>query len=184
VTDKASCDAAAAAAIEAFGRIDVLVTNAGITQPAKTCDITGADYDRILDVSLRGTLYMSQAVLPTMRAQKSGSIVCISSVNGSKGAFGQTNYSAAEAGVHGFTKALALEVAKKNVTVNVVAPGLIDTDMTKGLTDKDQTDWSAQIPAGRIGSPDDVAAAVCFLASDEASYITGQVLAVNGGMYT
>jgi 3-oxoacyl-[acyl-carrier protein] reductase len=97
---------------------------------------------------------------------------------------GQANYAASKAGLIGFSKALAREVASRNVTVNVVAPGLIETDMTKSLTDRSQTDWSAQIPVGRIGSPDEVAAAVCFLASDEAAYITGQVLAVNGGMYT
>jgi 3-oxoacyl-[acyl-carrier protein] reductase len=118
-----------------------------------------------------------------MVKQRSGRIISISSVVGQAGNAGQSNYAASKAGLIGFSKALAREVASRGITVNVVAPGLIDTDMTRAITDKAQGDWAAQIPLGRLGAADDVAAAVCFLASDEASYITGQVLAVNGGMY-
>jgi 3-oxoacyl-[acyl-carrier protein] reductase len=119
-----------------------------------------------------------------MVKQRYGRIVTISSVVGQSGNAGQTNYAASKAGLIGFSKALALEVASRNITVNVVAPGLIDTDMTKAITDAAQQDWSEKIPLGRLGTPDDIAAAVCFLASDAASYITGHVLAVNGGMYS
>jgi len=122
-------------------------------------------------------------VIEGMRERKFGRIINVSSINGQKGQIGQTNYSAAKAGEIGFTKALAQEVASRNVTVNAVAPGLIDTDMTKAISDGAQDDWASKIPLKRLGSPDDVASAVAFLASDEASYITGHVLAVNGGMY-
>src|SRR5438067_4810056 len=154
VTDKASCDAAAAAVLKAFGRIDVLVNNAGITQPAKTCDITGADYDRILDVSLRGTLYMSQAVLPVMQAQRSGSIVCISSVSAQRGGgiLGGPHYSAAKAGVLGLARALAREAGIDGIRVNCVTPGLIATDINKGLIPDDRMQGILdQIPLNRIG---------------------------------
>jgi 3-oxoacyl-[acyl-carrier protein] reductase len=119
-----------------------------------------------------------------MIRQRGGRIVCISSVVGQSGNAGQANYAASKAGLIGFAKAVALEVASRGITVNVVAPGLVETDMTRAITDGARDDWAAKIPLRRLGTPDDVASAVCFLASDEASYITGQVLAVNGGMYT
>jgi 3-oxoacyl-[acyl-carrier protein] reductase len=118
-----------------------------------------------------------------MLKQRAGRIIAVSSVVGQMGNAGQTNYAASKAGLIGFAKALAREVASRGITVNVVAPGMIETDMTRAITEKAQVDWAAQIPLGRLGVPDDVASAVCFLASDEASYITGHVLAVNGGMY-
>ena len=185
VTDKASCEAAAAAVLKAFGRIDVLVNNAGITQPVKTLGISGADYDRILDVSLRGTLYMSQAVIPAMQRQKGGAIVCISSVSAQRGGgiLGGPHYSAAKAGVLGLAKAMAREFGPDNVRVNCITPGLIATDINKGKIPEDKRQAILDgIPLGKIGEPADVAGAVVFLASDLSKYCTGIVVDVNGGM--
>ncbi len=185
VTDKAACDAAAAAALKAFGRIDILVNNAGITQPVKTLEITGSDYDRILDVSLRGTLYMSQAAIPAMRTQKSGSIVCISSVSAQRGGgiFGGPHYSAAKAGVLGLAKAMAREFGIDGIRVNCITPGLIETDITAGkLSDEKKAEINATIPLARLGRADDVAGACVYLASDLSAYCTGITLDVNGGM--
>jgi NAD(P)-dependent dehydrogenase (short-subunit alcohol dehydrogenase family) len=185
VTDKASCEAAAAEALKAYGRIDILVNNAGITQPVKTLEITGADYDRILDVSLRGTLYMSQAALPAMRQQQSGSIVCISSVSAQRGGgiFGGPHYSAAKAGVLGLARAMAREFGVEGIRVNCITPGLIETDITQGkLTPERKKEISETIPLARLGAAADVAGACVFLASDLAAYCTGITLDVNGGM--
>ncbi|MBT0570218.1 glucose 1-dehydrogenase [Curvibacter sp. CHRR-16] len=185
VTDKASCDAAVAAVLHAFGRIDTLVNNAGITQPVKTLEITGADYDRILDVSLRGTLYMSQAVLPTMRAQQSGSIVCISSVSAQRGGgiLGGPHYSAAKAGVLGLARAMAREFGPENIRVNCITPGLIGTDIIKGkLTEEKKAEIAETVPLARLGRADDIAGACVFLASALSAYCTGITLDVNGGM--
>src|SRR4051794_10377178 len=185
VTDKGTCEAAATAVLQAFGRIDVLVNNAGITQPVKTLEITGADYDRILDVSLRGTLYMSQAVLPAMRAARSGSIVCISSVSAQRGGgiFGGPHYSAAKAGVLGLAKAMAREFGIDGIRVNSVTPGLIQTDITGGkLTDEMRQEITKGIPLSRLGNAEDVAGIYLFLASDLSAYVTGAVIDVNGGM--
>jgi len=185
VTDKASCEAAAAAVLKAFGRIDALVNNAGITQPVKTLDITGADYDRILDVSLRGTLYMSQAALPAMRAQKSGSIVCISSVSAQRGGgiFGGPHYSAAKAGVLGLARAMAREFGAEGIRVNSITPGLVETDITQGkLSDAQKAQIADTIPLARLGRPADIAGACVFLASELSGYCTGITLDVNGGM--
>jgi NAD(P)-dependent dehydrogenase (short-subunit alcohol dehydrogenase family) len=185
VTDKASCDAAIATALKTLGRIDVLMNNAGITQPVKTLGISGADYDRILDVNLRGTLYMSQAVLPTMQAQKSGSIICISSVSAQRGGgiFGGPHYSAAKAGVLGLARAMAREFGIDGVRINCITPGLIETDITQGkLSDEKKVEIAESIPLARLGRPADVAGACVFLASDLAAYCTGITLDVNGGM--
>jgi NAD(P)-dependent dehydrogenase (short-subunit alcohol dehydrogenase family) len=185
VTDKASCELAAKTVLERCGRIDILVNNAGITQPRKTADITGADYDAVLDVSLRGTLYMSQAVLPAMRAARSGSIVCISSVSAQRGGgiLGGPHYSAAKAGVLGLARAMAREVGIDGVRVNCVTPGLVATDINKGLIPPERmAGILEQIPLNRIGEPADVAGCVVFLASDLAKYCTGVTLDVNGGM--
>ncbi|MFM2274944.1 MAG: hypothetical protein RL211_816 [Pseudomonadota bacterium] len=185
VTKKDQCDAAAAAILAQYGQIDILVNNAGITQPVKTLEITGADYDRILDVSLRGTLYMSQAVIPAMRTQRSGSIICISSVSAQRGGgiFGGPHYSAAKAGVLGLAKAMAREFGVDGIRVNCITPGLIETDITQGkLGDAKKAEISSTIPLARLGRPSDVAGACIFLASDLSAYCTGITLDVNGGM--
>jgi NAD(P)-dependent dehydrogenase (short-subunit alcohol dehydrogenase family) len=185
VTDKASCEAAVAAVLKAFGRVDVLVNNAGITQPRKTVDISGADYDAVLDVSLRGTLYMSQAVIPVMQRQRSGSIVCISSVSAQRGGgiLGGPHYSAAKAGVLGLARAMARELGPDSIRVNCIAPGLIETDISKGkLSDAKKAEIAQTVPLGRLGAAVDVAGACVFLASDLSAYCTGITLDVNGGM--
>jgi NAD(P)-dependent dehydrogenase (short-subunit alcohol dehydrogenase family) len=185
VTDKAACEAAAAEVLKTYGRIDILVNNAGITQPVKTLDITGADYDRILDVSLRGTLYMSQAVIPAMRAQQGGSIVCISSVSAQRGGgiFGGPHYSAAKAGVLGLARAMAREFGAEGIRVNCITPGLIETDITAGkLSDEKKAEINSTIPLARLGRADDVAGACVFLGSELSAYCTGITLDVNGGM--
>jgi NAD(P)-dependent dehydrogenase (short-subunit alcohol dehydrogenase family) len=185
VTDKASCDAAIAAVLQVFGRVDVLVNNAGITQPRKTVDITGADYDAVLDVSLRGTLLMSQAVIPVMQRQRTGSIVCISSVSAQRGGgiLGGPHYSAAKAGVLGLARAMARELGPDGVRVNCITPGLIETDISKGkLTDERKAEIAQTIPLSRLGVAADVAGACVFLASELSSYCTGITLDVNGGM--
>ena len=185
VTDKGSCQAAVKTVLEQLGRIDVLVNNAGITQPVKTLEISGADYDRILDVSLRGTLYMSQAVLPTMQQQKDGSIICISSVSAQRGGgiLGGPHYSAAKAGVLGLARAMAREFGPEGIRVNSITPGLIGTDIIKGkLTEDKKAEIAETIPLGRLGRARDIAGACVFLGSDLAAYCTGITLDVNGGM--
>src|SRR5690349_16404529 len=170
-----------ATVLEQRGRIDILVNNAGIARDGLMLRMKRDDWDQVLATNLTAAFTTVQAVLKPTIKQRSGRIISISSVAGQMGNAGQANYAASEAGLIGFSKALAKEVASRNITVNVVTPGLIDTDMTRAISDKAQGDWSSAIPLARLGTPADVAAAVCFLASDEASYITGQVLAVNGG---
>lgn len=185
VADQAQVRDAVAQVLAQFGRIDVLVNNAGITQPVKTLDITNADFDRIVDVNLRGTLLMSQAVIPTMRSQRSGSIICMSSVSAQRGGgiFGGPHYSAAKAGVLGLGKAMARELGPDNVRVNAITPGLIHTDITGGLLQDERRHAIIEgIPLGRLGEARDVAHAALFLASDLSSYLTGITLDVNGGM--
>jgi 3-oxoacyl-[acyl-carrier protein] reductase len=183
VTDAASVDALISGAIAAHGRIDILVNNAGITRDQLMLRMKRDDWDQVIATNLTSAFVCAQAVIKPMVKQRSGRIISVSSVVGQAGNAGQANYAASKAGLIGFSKALARELASRNITVNVVAPGLVETDMTRAIADKAQGDWAAQIPLGRIGTPEDIAAAVCFLASDEASYITGHVLAVNGGMY-
>jgi 3-oxoacyl-[acyl-carrier protein] reductase len=183
MTDTASLEQLVAGVLERHGRIDVLVSNAGVTRDQLLLRMKRADWDEVIATNLTAAFTLCQAVLKPMLKQRSGRIVAISSVVGQVGNAGQANYAASKAGLIGFCKSVAREVASRNITANVVAPGLIETDMTRAIGGDAQKDWSSQIPLGRVGSPDDVAAAVCFLASDEASYITGQVLGVNGGMH-
>ena len=183
VTDAGAVDALVAGALERHGTIDILVNNAGIARDQLLLRMKREDWDQVIATNLTAAYLCAQAVLRPMIRQRSGRIVSVSSVVGQTGNAGQANYAASKAGLIGFSKALAREVASRNITVNVVAPGLIETDMTRALAGKVQGDWAAQIPLGRLGDAADVAAAVCFLVSDEAAYITGQVLAVNGGMY-
>jgi 3-oxoacyl-[acyl-carrier protein] reductase len=183
VTDAASIDGMVAGTLERHGRIDILVNNAGIARDQLMLRMKREDWDQVLATNLTAAFTAAQAVLKPMIRQRGGRIISVGSVVGQMGNAGQANYAASKAGLIGFSKALAREVASRSITVNVVAPGLIETDMTKAISDRAQGDWSSMIPLARLGTPADVAAAVCFLASDEASYITGQVLAVNGGMY-
>lgn len=184
VTGRDSCEAAVARVGETLGAPDILVNIAGITQPLRTMEIEPAQYDAVLDVNLRGTLYMSQAVIPAMRARKSGAIVNMSSVSAQRGGgiFGGPHYSAAKAGILGLTKAVARELAGDGIRVNAICPGFIDTDITAGkLTDEMRAQILAGIPMGRVGEASDVAGCCLFLASDLSAYCTGTEVDVNGG---
>src|SRR4051794_5538759 len=183
VTDSAALERVPAGIVERHGRLDILISNAGITRDQLLMRMKRDDWDAVLATNLTATFVLTQAAMRPMLKQRGGRIIAIGSVVGQIGNAGQTNYAASKAGLIGFAKALAREVASRAITVNVVAPGMIDTDMTRAINENAKVDWAAQIPLGRLGTVDDVAAAVCFLASDEASYITGHVLAVNGGMY-
>ena len=183
VTETAAVERLPADIVERHGRLDIIVSNAGIARDQLLMRMKRDDWDAVIATNLTATFTLTQAAMRPMLRQRGGRIIAISSVVGQVGNAGQTNYAASKAGVIGFAKALAREVASRGITVNVVAPGMIDTDMTRAIAEKVHIDWAAQIPLGRLGTADEVAAAVCFLASDEAAYITGHVLAVNGGMY-
>jgi len=183
VTDAVSVEALIGGVVTGHGRLDILVNNAGITRDQLMLRMKRSDWDEVIATNLTSAFTCAQAAIKPMVKQRSGRIISVSSVVGQSGNAGQANYAASKAGLIGFSKALARELASRNITVNVVAPGLVETDMTRAVTERAKGDWASQIPLGRIGTPEDIAAAVCFLASDEASYITGHVLAVNGGMY-
>lgn len=176
------CEKLAAQAKEAFGRVDVLVNNAGITRDGLLARMTEEDFRAVLDVNLVGPWNMMKAVNRIMMKQRYGRIVNLSSVTGLMGNMGQTNYAAAKAGILGMTKSYAREVASRGITVNAVAPGFIDTDMTEAMPEGAKDKIVTGIPMGRTGKPEDVAEAVAFLASEQAGYITGEVLRVDGGM--
>jgi 3-oxoacyl-[acyl-carrier protein] reductase len=182
VSKEVDAKAAVAAVEQALGPVDILVNNAGITRDGLLLVMDEADWDAVLAVNLKGAFLMSKAVMRGMIKRRRGSIVSISSVVGRRGNAGQANYSAAKAGLIGFTKSLAREVASRNVRVNAVAPGYIETEMTAALPDAARKALIDQIPLGRIGTPETVAEAVAFLAADSASFITGAVIAVDGGL--
>jgi len=183
VASEESIKAAAKAVLAHFGKVDILVNNAGITRDNLLLRMKRADWDDVLQTNLTGTFLLTQALMGSMIKARSGRIISISSVVGRMGQAGQANYSASKAGLIGFTKSLARELASRGVTANVVAPGYIESPMTAVLDEKQNAAILAHIPLGRIGSDADVAHAVAFLASDEAGYITGHVLDVNGGIY-
>lgn len=184
VTDRAACAAVAEELVARWGAVDVLVNNAGITQPLKIMEIGGENYDAVLDVNLRGTLYMTQALIPHFRERKTGAVVNMSSVSAQRGGgiFGGSHYSAAKAGVLGLTKAMARELAPDGIRVNAICPGFIATDITAGkLTPEMKEQIVAGIPMGRPGTAEDVAGCALFLASELSSYCTGTEVDVNGG---
>lgn len=183
VTDGAAIDSVAARIAEQFGDITILVNNAGITRDNLLLRMKEEEWDAIMDTNLKAAYRLSKTVLRGMMKARQGRIINIGSVVGASGNAGQTNYAAAKAALIGFTKSLAQEVGSRNITVNCVAPGFIDTDMTRALTDAQRDKLLERIPLGRLGSPKDVAHAVAFLASPEAGYITGATLHVNGGMF-
>ena len=168
--------------MEKLGKIDVLVNNAGITKDGLLMRMSKDDFEKVIDINLVGTFNVTRNVVPLMVKQKSGRIISISSVVGVAGNAGQTNYSASKAGIIGFTKSLAKEVASRNILVNAVAPGFIATDMTSVLSDSVKENINNQIPLRKMGTAEDVAKVVSFLASEDSSYITGQVINVDGGM--
>ncbi|MFN3522691.1 MAG: acetoacetyl-CoA reductase [Phenylobacterium sp.] len=183
VAESLECRAVLGEIESLLGPVEVLVNNAGVTRDASLHKMNDNDWDRVIRVDLNGLYNMTRPVIGGMRDRGFGRIVNIASINGQKGQFGQTNYSAAKAGVIGFTKALALETARKGVTVNAVAPGYIDTDMVAHVPQDVLETIKADIPVGRLGRPDEVARCVAFLAADEQGFITGSTLTVNGGQY-
>jgi 3-oxoacyl-[acyl-carrier protein] reductase len=183
VADRASVDAAVAAVLAAHGRLDVLVNNAGIARDNLLLRMKAAEWDEVIATNLTGVFHCTQAALRPMLKQRAGRIVNVGSVVGLAGNAGQANYAASKAGILGFTKSVAREVASRGITVNAVAPGFIDTDMTAAMTEKAREAVLGAVPMGRAGSGEDVAAAVLFFASEGAGYVTGQVLAVDGGFH-
>jgi 3-oxoacyl-[acyl-carrier protein] reductase len=182
IVDEASVEALFKTTMESFGRVDILVNNAGITRDTLLLRMSVDQWDSVIDANLKGAFLCSRAASKIMLRQKSGRIVNIASVNGLRGSAGQTNYSASKAGLIGFSRSLAKELASRGITVNVVAPGFIDTQMTDGFEGDAREQLLKTIPLGRFGQSEDVGAAVAFLASNAASYITGQVLTVDGGV--
>ena len=182
VADAAACEAMVKEVLTRFGRLDILVNNAGVTRDGLMPMMKEADWDAVLDTNLKGAFHCMKAVYRPMMKQKYGRIVNLSSIVGLRGNAGQANYAASKAGLIGLTKSMAKELAGRNVTVNAVAPGFIDTDMTAALPEKAREAMLSTIPMGRLGQAEDVARAVAFFAGDASAYVTGQVLCVHGGM--
>ena len=182
VADAAACEAMVKEVLSRFGRLDILVNNAGVTRDGLMLTMKEADWDAVLDTNLKGAFHCMRAAYRPMMKQRYGRIVNLSSIVGLRGNAGQANYAASKAGLIGLTKSLAKELAGRGVTVNAVAPGFIDTDMTAALPEKAREAMLATIPMGRLGQAEDVARAVAFFAGDESAYVTGQVLCVDGGM--
>lgn len=183
VNDAAAADALIDSIVAEFGALHILVNNAGITRDTLAMRMKDDDWDAVIDTNLKAVFRLSRAVIKPMMKQRQGRIINITSVVGASGNPGQANYAAAKAGVAGMTRALAREIGSRGITVNCVAPGFVETDMTKALDDKQTAALLSNIPLGRLGKPEDIAAAVTFLASQAAGYITGTTLHVNGGMY-
>lgn len=183
VASSADADRLVDEAVAAYGTVDILVNNAGITRDGLILRMKDEDWDAVLDTNLKGAFFCTRAALKVMSKRKSGRIINISSVVGEMGNPGQANYCASKAGLLGLTKSVAREMGRRNITVNAITPGFIETDMTDEMTDKAKEQLTSQIPLGTMGTVDDISHAVVFLASDQSRYITGQVLGVNGGMY-
>jgi 3-oxoacyl-[acyl-carrier protein] reductase len=183
VTDLEAVEAMVGEVIEEFGKLDILVNNAGITRDRTLKKLAKEDWDRVIEVNLTGAFNCTRAAIDHMRERRSGRIISLSSVVALMGNIGQTSYAASKAGLIGFTRSLAREVALRGITVNCIAPGFIDTEMTQAIPEEIREQVTATIPMARMGTPEEVASAAVFLASEEASYVTGHVLAVNGGLY-
>lgn len=183
VSDDEQCQTAVESILKKFDRIDVLVNNAGITRDATFKKMDKSQWDAVIQVNLNSMFNMTKPVIDNMLTNQRGRIINMSSINGQKGQFGQANYSAAKAGVHGFTKALAQEVARKNITVNTISPGYINTEMMQAIPDEVLESIKAQIPVGRLGEADEIAELVIYLSGDKAGFITGSNIAINGGQH-
>ena len=183
ITDFDSCASMVKKVVKKVGLIDILVNNAGITRDMTCCKMKKEDWDIVINTDLNSTFYVTRLILPDMLERRYGRIINISSINAQKGQYGQVNYAAAKAGIHGFTKALALEVAKKGITVNTISPGYVATEMVMSISEDIREKILSEIPIGRFAKPEEIAHVVAFLAEDKSSYITGANIAINGGQY-
>lgn len=183
VSDFVCCESTINQILHQRGKIDILVNNAGIVRDHTCCKMTKEEWDIVINTDLNSVFYITRAVISNMKEKKFGRIINISSINGQKGQFGQVNYAAAKAGIHGFTKALALEVAKSGITVNTISPGYVETHMIQSLSEEIRHKLLSEIPIGRFAKPEEIAYVVAFLASEKSNYITGSNITINGGHY-